>query len=331
MLGTLGMRRAIGLGLGAFSAALLLTAGVASGAGPAGPRLAVIEETRNPRRVTLLTVDPHGRAPMRIAGGQEWEGPVEAWGQLSWHPDGTEIAYPVINSIFVAGVDGSGARELNIARAERPVYSPDGRTLAFTRYSGGEAAIWTIDLVTGAQRQLTPTRRGLTYVGSSFSPDGATLLATRIDRKRQGKAEVVALHLGTGGVTRLLGNGFAPVYSPDATRVAFLREVGKRQVIREEGRSWRTADLFVLETASHSVRRLTRTPHKDEAYVSWDPSGERIAFDRFRGGHFEWANSVVQINADGTCEDEILARRRTVFVGTGWQPGPGREAGRIDC
>jgi len=65
--------------------------------------------------------------------------------------------------------------------------------------------------------------------------------------------------------------------------------------------------------------------------VSWDPSGERIAFDRFRGSHHEWANSVVQINADGTCEDEILARKRTVFVGTGWQPGVGRGAGRIDC
>jgi Tol biopolymer transport system component len=303
----------------------------ASAAGPAGPRLAVIKETWKPRRVTLLTVDPNGRAPMRIAGGQEWDGPVEAWGQLSWRPDGAQLAYPTINSIFLARIDGSGARELNIARAERPVFAPDGNTLAFTRYADGGAATWTIDLVSGAQHQLTPTRRGLVIVGSSFSADGNALLATRIDNKRKGRAEVVAVNLDTGGMTGLLGNGFAPIYSPDSSRIAFLREAGKLQVIREEGQRWRTADLFVLGLANHSVRRLTRTPHKDEAFASWDPSGERIAFERFRGGHFEWANSVVQINADGSCEDEVLARKRTVFVGTGWQPGPGREAGRIDC
>ncbi len=327
----LGSRRTAYRALVPLALALLLTAGAASAAEPAGPRLAVIKETRQPRRVTLLTVDPHGRAPMRIAGGQEWEGPVEARGQLSWRPDGSEIAYPGISSIFVAAVDGSGAHELNISGADRPVFAPDGNTLAFTRYQEGGATTWTIDLATGTQRQLTPSRRGLEYVGSSFTPDGTTLLATRSDRKRKGRRELVALHLDTGGVTRLIGNGFAPVYSPDASRVAFLREVGKKQVVREEGLSWRAADLFVLDLASRSLRRLTNTPHREEAFASWDPSGERIAFDRFRAGHFEWANSVVQINADGSCEDEVLARRRTVFVGTGWQPGPGRGAGRIRC
>jgi len=323
----LSMRRVLGVG----ALALLLSAGVASAAGPPGPRLAVIKETWKPRRVTLLTVNPDGKAPMRIAGGQEWEGPVEASGQLSWRPDGSEIAYPSLFSIFVARTDGSGARELNIADAERPVYAPDNRTLAFTRYRDGGAAVWTIDLSSGVQRQLTPTRRGLVFVGSSFSADGNTLLATRIDRKRKGKPELMALHLDTGRQTLLLRSGSAPVLSPDGSKVVFLREVGKRQVIREEGERWRSTDLFVLGLATRSVRRLTRTPRKDEVFASWDPSGERIAFARFRGGHFGWANAIVQINADGTCEDEILARRRTVFVGTAWQPGPGREAGRIDC
>jgi hypothetical protein len=325
------VRRKSRLALVAGALALLLATTAASAAGPAGPRLAVIRETRQPRRVTLLTVDPDGRAPMRIAGGQEWEGPVEAGGQLSWRPDGAEIAYPGIGSLFLAGVDGSGARELNVAAGERPVFAPGGETLAFTRYTDGGATTWTIDLASGEQRQLTPTRRGLEIVGSSFSADGSSLLATRSDRKRGGRRELVAVNLATGGITHLLDNGFAPVYSPDSSRVAFLREVGKRHVVREEGQSWRSADVFVLSLASHSVRRLTHTPHKEEAFLSWDPSGERIAFERFRGGHFEWANSVVQINADGSCEDEILARKRTVFVGTGWQPGPGREAGRVAC
>jgi Tol biopolymer transport system component len=326
------MRRTILWALGAAALALLLAASTATAAGPAGPRLAVVKQTWNPSRVTLLTVDPRGRAPMRIAGGQEKNSPLDGFTRLAWRPDGDELAFATIRSIFLAGVDGSGARELNISNAERPVYSPDGRTLVFTRYSLSEreAEIWTIDLTSGVQRQLTPTRRGLVYVGSSFSPDGRTLLATRIDYKRAGRRELVAVRLVTGSVT-LVQYGSSPVYSPDGSKIAFLREVGKPQSGGEEGGRWRTTDLFVLHAASGSLRRLTRTPHKEELFPGWDPSGERIVFTRFRGGRYEWANSIVQINADGSCETEVLARKRTVFYGAAWQPGPGREAGPIDC
>ncbi len=301
-------------------ALLLLPAAVAGAPDPAGPRLAVVKETWKPNRVEVLTVGPDGRAPMRIAGGQE-RGPVMS-GRLSWRPDGTAIAFQGLGSIFLAQADGSGAQELNIAGAERPVFAPDGRTLAFTRFDRREATIWTIDLSSGVQRQLTPSRRGLEYVGTSFSPDGTVLLATRIDRRRGGKAEPVALHLDSGTVTRLLGRGFFPVYSPDGSRIALFRYLGKREV----------SDLFVLNVASRSLRRLTRTPDREEVFASWDPSGERIAFARFRPHRLEWASSVVQINADGSCEDEVLPqRRRVVLFGLAWQPGPGREAGRIRC
>jgi Tol biopolymer transport system component len=321
--------------LGALALALLTTAGVADAATPAGPRLGVVRLTRDPNRLALITVGPGGGAPVRIAGGQKRDGPLSpiVLTRLAWRPDGAEVAFTGANSIFLAAAEGSGARELNIAGAERPVFAPDGRTLVFTRYGNAEreAATWAIDLTSGEQRQLTPTRRGLSYIGSSFSPDGSTLLMTRIDLERAGRRELVALNLETGGTTRLLRNGFAPVYSPDGSKVAFFREAGRRQAVREEGKTWRTADLFVLNAASGTLRRLTHTPYKEEIFASWDPSGERLAFARFRGQNFEWANSIVQINADGTCESEILARRRTVFYGPAWQPGPGREAGPIDC
>jgi len=315
------MRRLMQSALVAGALALLLPVAVAGAPPPAGPRLAVVKETRKPRRVKLLTVDPNGRAPVRIAGGQEWGGPVEGFGRIAWRPDGAEIAFQGVGSIFLAKADGSGARELNIANAERPVFAPDGRTMAFTRFSGREATIWTIDLASGAQRQLTPARRGVEYVGSSFSPDGATLLATRIDNKHAGRPALMALDLDTGGMTRLLGNGFSPIYAPDGSKIALFREVGHPLA----------SDLFVMNVESGSLRRLTRTPHKEELLESWDPSGKRIAFARFRRRHLEWASSVVQINADGTCEAEVLASRRTVFYGVAWQPGSGREAGRIRC
>ena len=317
------MRRLIRSALVVGVLALLLPVAVAGAPAPAGPRLAVVKETSKPHRVEVVTVGPDGRAPLRIAGGQEGFEPV-SFGRIAWRPDGAELAFQGLRSIFLAKADGSGAHELNVAGAERPVFAPDGRTLAFTRFAGRrEATIWTIDLDSGVQRQLTPSRGGLEYVGSSYSPDGSTLLATRIDHRKGGKPEPVALHLASAAPpTRLLGRGFLPVYSPDGSKIALFRELGKRRV----------SDLFVLDVASRSLRRLTRTPDREELFASWDPAGERIAFVRFRPHRLEWASSIVQINADGSCEKDVLARKpKTVFSGLAWQPGPGREAGRIRC
>jgi hypothetical protein len=316
------MSRVIRLAVGAVALALLLQVGAAGAAVPAGPRLAVTKYTWKPRRVAILTVDPGGSRPLLLARSDEFF-TVEAFPSLSWRPDGEEAAFSGLLSFFLAKADGSGAHPVNAALADRPVFAPDGHTIAFTRGSD----IWTIDLDTGEQRQLTPTRRGLVYIATSFAPDGRTLLATRVDKRLRGDGEPVALHLDTGGVTRLLAEGVEPVYSPDGSRIALFRDFGNR---RKPSR--RANDLFVLNPATGSLRRLTDTPHKDEQFASWDPSGERIAFARFRRNRYEWANSIVQVNADGTCEKEILPqKRRVILFAPAWQPGPGREAGAIRC
>jgi dipeptidyl aminopeptidase/acylaminoacyl peptidase len=320
-----GRRAARRTALGVALALLSLLAAAASAAAPAGPRLAVVKITWKPERGRLITVGPDGGAPVKIAGGHE-HGPLSLFdfGPLSWRPDGAELALTADFGLYLAGADRSGLRRINAARAERPVFAPDGRTLAFTRRgrSEFESEIWTIDLATWRQRQLTPSRPGLEYIATSFSPDGRTLLASRTGRHPRGESEPVAIDLASGRVTQLLAHdGFQATYSPDGSQIALLRREGRRML----------SDLFVLDVASGRLRRLTRSEPGFELFPSWDPSGERIAFARFRGYHFEWANSIVQINADGTCETEMLARRRTIFYGPAWQPGPGREAGRIEC
>jgi Tol biopolymer transport system component len=302
---------------------LMLPICPAGARGPIGPRLALVRETwRRPHRVTLLTVGPDGNKPVRLAGGQENDGPVEPFGPLSWRADGSKVAFSGLLGVFLAEANGGGAFAINALGAEWPVFAPNGHTIAFTRDEETGASIWTIDLITWEQRQLTLSRSGLTYVASSFSPDGATLLATRLDKRRSGEAEPVAFDIETGRVTRLLPDGLQPVYSPDGSKIALFRKVGKRKL----------NDLFVLNAKTGGVRQLTHTSPGYELFASWDPSGQRIAFVRFPGRHFESTDSVVEINADGTCEAEIFSRRpRTIFYGPAWQPGPGREAGPIAC
>jgi len=41
--------------------------------------------------------------------------------------------------------------------------------------------------------------------------------------------------------------------------------------------------------------------------------------------------AILEIDADGSCNRRLLFARGVVFRAAAWQPGPGREAGRIEC
>ena len=118
-----------------------------------------------------------------------------------------------------------------------PAFAPDGVHLAFTVIRAGETegemasgstsdfhgtAIRVVDLSTGRYRMLTPWRRGLNFVSGSYSPDGSTLLATR--GSGSGDPSVVAIDLATGARAEVLANAADPIYSPDGSRIAFIRE-----------------------------------------------------------------------------------------------------------
>lgn len=343
---------------------MLLAGGVAIAAAPAGPRLAVIKSTTKPPGLELATIGASGGRSLHLAGGGRRSRPefdlLSIFSPLSWSPDGERVAFggvtgfrngddhEAIRRIFIVGADGNGLHALpGTNGAAGPVFSPDGRTVAFTRtveretpttvggkprpkgFSG--SSIWTIDLVTGTQRQLTPWRTGLNYAASSYSPDGSTLLASYEDDRLISEPQPVALSPNGGGMRRLFNDGYWPAYSPDGSQIAFVRGVDEYGGDREEN-----TDLFVIDADGTDPRRLTSTRDRLELAPSWDPSGERLAYARFSltGSErllFGRRDALMEINADGTCQTRVRSPGTAFFFVPAWQPGPGREAGRIDC
>lgn len=355
------MRRVIRRALGAGVVVTLLAVGMAMAAAPAGPRLAVIEVTTKSPGLELATVDPSGGGAVHLAGGGRRARPqVDFFSPLSWSPDGETIAFSgitgvrngddhePIEKIFIARANGSGLRAIAKTNgATGPVFAPDGRTVAFTRTVeretrttvGGKSwpqgftgsSIWTIDLETGGQRQLTPWQPGLRYSASSYAPDGSTLLATYEDPRFVYEPQPVALNLAGGGMRRLFNDGSSPVYSPDGSRIAFVRRV--EEYGKEYGES---SDLYVINADGTGPRRLTRTPGRSELSPSWDPSGERLAYVRLplarsEDAPFGFSDTLMQVNADGTCQTKLRSAGRGFFFVPSWQPGPDRGAGRIEC
>jgi len=337
------MRRVIRRAMGAGTVALLLATGVTMAAQPTGPRLAVIKFTAEPTRVELLTVDQSGGRPLRLRLGDQNVRPIPyPSSPVSWRPDGGQVAFSGFtikkNSrrerlwIFLVRADGSGLRRVpETVEGYGPVFSPDGHMIAFTRVRPNErsgferAAIWTLDLPTGVVRRLTPWRDGLEYYASSFSPDGSTLLVTRFDDQRADEPEPLAMQLDGTGFKELLPDGIFPVYSPDGSEIVLTRQTAD---------SRQGTDLYVISADGMSLRRLTHSPARSEFFAGWDPSGERIAYMRYppaNSKNRDLENTVMQINADGTCAAKLLSAPRSGFYMPAWQPGPGREAGPISC
>ena len=118
-------------------------------------------------------------------------------------------------------------------------------------------SVWLVDIETGKRRQLTPWRDGLDQAPSSFSPDGSVLATTRsVDEKRP---EAIAIDVDAATASALIpGSASDPVFSPDGSRIAFLRGptrgFGKKQ------------DLYTASPGGGELRRLTKTPRLNETF-----------------------------------------------------------------
>jgi Tol biopolymer transport system component len=325
--------------------------GAADGA-PPGPRLTFIRSGEALPGDELLSTDPSGQRWSRLYRTPSATG---FFGGLSWSGDGTKLALsttprdiigpptPHISIIPAAGGRPKAVRGTKLAGA--PVFSPDGSTIAFARerFMGRgkdgrhhvATSIWLVDAAGGNSRQLTPWIKDIWLSPSSFAPNGTSLATTRLRPGRS--SEVVSLDLN-GTRTLLVRNGTDPAYSPDGTTVAFIRE-RKRGVFERFGPPpvpiW-GGDLFLASVDGSRQRRLTFTPAKLEYGPSWDPSGERLAFTQLPA-KLTWqaregiGSAIIEINTDGTCRHRLLFTYGIAYMDAAWQPGPGREVGRIEC
>ena len=102
----------------------------------------------------------------------------------NWSPDGKSLVFNANgasvgrggNGIVVIGVDGRGRRNLTRGNHDYdPAFSPDGRTIAFSRGDGTTSDVWLMRADGTGARRLTR----LGYAGNpTWSPDGRHLVFT---------------------------------------------------------------------------------------------------------------------------------------------------------
>lgn len=334
----------------------------ASAVVPEGPRLTFLRWTLRPPSRDIVTTSPDGSADQIVLSATEGDVPVpRLYFAPSWSADGRTLAFTgvvgerVVNDrgyfrtkIYLVDADGSGLRVVpGTAEAFEPIFSPDGRTVAFTkkrrrwkRQDNGHQRLvyvsntaWIADLGGGQMRQLTPWRNHVAHIPTSFSPDGRTLAMTKRPRGR--RAEAVAMSLADGTISVLAPEAFDPIYSPDGTALAFTRGPVRRFQSSAGPISLVIPNLFIARADGSEARNITGLRSAGVATPRWDPSGERLAYIQTELDGLQplsgVGDTVMEINADGTCPTAILSDPNISYSGTTWQPGPGRQAGRIAC
>ncbi|HEX6687194.1 MAG TPA: hypothetical protein VF085_00850 [Solirubrobacterales bacterium] len=356
------------LAMGGVALAALGAGGHVAADAPSGPRLALLQLTSRPTSLAIATSDAALGEKVIVAGGRLHVRPLPfPFSAPAWSSDGSSIAFsgvegslhgllqPQGRQLYVIQSDGAGLHAVPGTRGGfDPVFSPDGTTIAFAkrvnRRGRGRSAFgligwkgattWSVGVDGRGLRQLTDWANGVEDLPSSFAPDGSVLGLTHRDVFHD-RADAVALPLDERAPYVLARNAAWPRYSPDGSRIAFLwnHRVGDTSCC-ESGDGF-SVDLYTMRADRSSRRRISDTPVKAERPASWDPSGERLVYTTKSAptlqasGELEAA--VIEVNADGTCPSRLSVPvprgrgSRVFFFNPTWQPGLGREAGRIAC
>lgn len=252
---------------------------------------------------------------------QEYAGPLGTAQQVTASytfdlvpaPDGVNAVMIRIvgghQQLFLTGLDGSGERQITFDDAEHqdPVWSPDGRTIAFVLAKGGTKRIHLIDPATGTVSEaVSPVGHGAIH--PSFTPDGSEILYCTDDDLRpptKNESEIYAVDPVTRQVRTVISGGVNtyPVMSPDGRTIALRKIIGDMN-----------SEVFLADTDGANLRNLTNH-HSWEGWPAWSPDGRTIAFAANRSAAWQ----IFLINPDGT-NLRLLASTEGRGTAPKWSP-----------
>jgi Tol biopolymer transport system component len=203
-------------------------------------------------------------------------------------PDGNRIVFSSnrTGEFNLFTYDYGSSTTIQLTRSPKhdryPSWSPDGKRIVFSANRTGNGDIYEIaaDGAAGAL-QLTEAERHERHAGMSPRQNKLVLARSRSQGLIRKHMEVVLVDRDAGHSTSVvLGEGDAPRFSPDGSKIVFV------------SRRTKNDDVWLMDVDGGRQTQLTTDPKK-ERDPSFSPDGTQIVFASKRTGNFDiWAMDV---------------------------------------
>jgi Tol biopolymer transport system component/DNA-binding winged helix-turn-helix (wHTH) protein len=227
-------------------------------------------------------------------------GMAEMENDAAFSPDGNHVAFTVSEpddraGVYIIVIGGEKPLRLTGDSSDCcPVWSPDGRAVAFVRLEQTSYTIYSVSALGGTPKVLYSNRSDLSgHVGMrpafSWSPDGNELAVTTVSPPL-GRPAITLISLADGASRPITlpprdYSDWCPAFSPDGKSVAFLRASGPGL----------DEDIYVVPVTGGQGKRLTFDSRQLGEGLAWTPDSRDIVFSSWRAG----AGTLWRVPASG--------------------------------
>ncbi|MGH7172406.1 MAG: S41 family peptidase [Gemmataceae bacterium] len=222
---------------------------------------------------TLLTI----LLLVLFAGPLRAQDPIQLGRTPDISPDGKLVAFSYLGDIWIVETIGGTARAVTSHPAHdiHPVFSPDGRRIAFSSNRHGGYDIYVVPVQGGRPTRLTVD--SATEMVCDWSPDGKNILyaSTRgTDFPRRYELYTVPVE---GGMSRRIttAEGKEGVFSPVGDRLAYVR--GPGTWYRKGYRGSSNDDIWICNADGGNNRQVTAFNGQDNSPM-WSADGKTLFY-----------------------------------------------------